>query len=229
MDIIKSFGKFSLIVIVMLFAAGIIFKTDADVPANAETAQIAYTQEERVMAIEVQKAQEKARIAAQKKAVKKLNKTKKQVQKYIKKNNKKYSKYLTSKQKKNIKKYKKKVKEATSIKQIKKWKKKIVKIYKKAKEKKKRFHNTGPTNFRSRGVIYHNGHRFTYYSSNVLYHYRTSEWTPDNLGFYRDKDGYLVVAADFISQGSKISTPWGIGKKYDCGAGSNTVDMYVCW
>ena len=81
--------------------------------------------------------------------------------------------------------------------------------------------------FKSQGVVYYNGIRFTYYSSKVLYHYRTSEWWLDDNGFYRDSEGYYVVACDFVSQGSIVSTPWGSGRVYDCGSGANTIDMYV--
>lgn len=166
---------------------------------------------------------------AEQAAIKKLNKYKKKKIRYITKEFKKYSDYMTSSQKAKVKKYKKNISKATLKVKIQKNIKKVKVIIKKAKQFKKRFWNSGPTNFQSCGIKYYNGHRFTYYSSRVLYHYRTSEWTPDNLGFYRDSQGYLVVAADFISQGSLISTPWGMGKKYDCGAGSNTVDMYVNW
>ena len=163
------------------------------------------------------------------KAEQQLNKYKNKKVKYITKEAKKYSYYITSKQKKKIKKYKKSISIAILKTEIKKPYKKAIAIIKKAKQLKKRFWNTGPTDFASRGEISYKGHRFTYYSSKVLYHYQTKKWTPDNLGFYRDKNGYLVVAADFISQGDLIKTPWGIGKKYDCGAGYNTVDMYVNW
>jgi hypothetical protein len=83
--------------------------------------------------------------------------------------------------------------------------------------------------FKSAGVVYMNGIRYTYYSSRVLYHYRTSEWYVDSNGFYRTADGYLVVACYFLPQGSTVSTPWGTGMVLDSGAGSNTVDMYVCF
>lgn len=158
-----------------------------------------------------------------------LNKYKNKKIRYITKGVKKYSHYITSKQKKKIKKYKKNISIATLKIEIKKPYKKAIAIIKKAKRLKKCFWNTGPADFASRGEINYKGHRFTYYSSKVLYHYQTKKWTPDNLGFYRDKNGYLVIAADFISQGELIKTPWGIGKKYDCGAGYNTVDMYVNW
>ena len=40
---------------------------------------------------------------------------------------------------------------------------------------------------------WHDGRKETYYSSNVLYHYRTGEWTVDEDGFYRTGEGYYVV------------------------------------
>ena len=55
---------------------------------------------------------------------------------------------------------------------------------------------------RSSGVNNYNGRRETYYSSNVLYHHRTGEWTQDSEGFWRDSDGYYVVAAGDKAQGS---------------------------
>lgn len=154
--------------------------------------------------------------------------------KKIDKIQKSYKSYLSKNQKKSLKKYKKAIKKAKTIKSSKKYDKKIDKVLKSAKAKKKEMgkrYKDGPSKsyFRSAGVIYHNGHRFTYYSSRVLYHYRTSEWHTDDKGMYRTSDGYLVVAADFVSHGSIVSTPWGLGKVLDCGAGSNTVDCYVSW
>lgn len=77
------------------------------------------------------------------------------------------------------------------------------------------------------GVVYSNGTRYTWYSSNTLHHYRTDEWTPNGDGFYTDSDGYLVVASDDHAQGSVVDTPWGQGKVYDSGCGSGTIDMYT--
>ena len=81
--------------------------------------------------------------------------------------------------------------------------------------------------FKSQGVIYQNGIRYTYYSSNVLYHYRTPEWTAGSDGIYRDSAGYIVVASSDHSQGSVVSTPFGAGKVYDSGCASGTIDIYV--
>lgn len=85
-------------------------------------------------------------------------------------------------------------------------------------------------NFMRDGVVYsEDGTRYTWYSSNVLYHYRTPEWTPDDEGFYRDSDGYYVVASDDYDEGAVVSTPWGEGKVYDGGCDSGTIDMYTAF
>lgn len=83
-------------------------------------------------------------------------------------------------------------------------------------------------NFKRDGVWYHNGYRYTYYSSRVLRHYRTGEWNVDDSGVYRDSEGYAVVASDDHAQGSVIAdTPFGPAKVYDSGCGSGTIDVYV--
>lgn len=84
--------------------------------------------------------------------------------------------------------------------------------------------------FMQQGVVYgEDGTRYTWYSSNAAYHYRTPEWTADEDGFYRDADGYYVVASEDYAQGDVVDTPWGEGKVYDSGCDSGTVDMYVDW
>lgn len=81
--------------------------------------------------------------------------------------------------------------------------------------------------FAAQGVICWNGIRYTYYSSRVLYHYRTPEWTAGADGIYRDSSGYVVVASNDYGQGSVVPTPFGSGKVYDCGCPSGTIDVYV--
>lgn len=81
--------------------------------------------------------------------------------------------------------------------------------------------------FAAQGVIYWNGIRYTYYSSRVLYHYRTQEWTAGADGIYRDSSGYVIVASNDYGQGSVVQTPFGSGKVYDCGCPSGTIDVYV--
>ena len=74
-----------------------------------------------------------------------------------------------------------------------------------------------------------NGTRETAYSSNVLYHYRTSEWTPDEYGFYRTDDGYYVVASSDYEQGNVIETTRGEAMVLDSGCDSGIVDFYCNW
>ena len=75
----------------------------------------------------------------------------------------------------------------------------------------------------------YNGRRETYYSSNVLYHYRTGEWTQDSEGFWRDSDGYYVVAAGDMAQGSTFTGSKGDCKVYDSGCAAGTTDYYTGW
>ena len=79
------------------------------------------------------------------------------------------------------------------------------------------------------GVNYHDGRIETYYSSNVLYHYRTPEWTLDSEGFWRDSDGYYVVAASDKVQGETFAGSKGECKVYDCGCNEGVTDYYVNW
>lgn len=81
----------------------------------------------------------------------------------------------------------------------------------------------------SSGVNYYNGTRETYYSSNVLYHYRTPEWTVDDAGFYRTSEGYYVVASSDYPQGTVIDTSQGQAQVLDSGCASGTVDFYTQW
>ena len=74
-----------------------------------------------------------------------------------------------------------------------------------------------------------NGTRETAYSSNVLYHYRTSEWTPDEYGFYRTDEGYYVVASSDYEQGTVIETTRGEAMVLDSGCDSGIVDFYCNW
>lgn len=79
------------------------------------------------------------------------------------------------------------------------------------------------------GVNEHDGRTETWYSSNVLYHYRTSEWTLDAEGFYRDSEGYYVVAASDMEQGTVFEGSKGECKVYDCGCADGVTDYYVNW
>ena len=79
------------------------------------------------------------------------------------------------------------------------------------------------------GVNYHNGRRETYYSSNVLYHYRTPEWTVDSEGFYRDSNGNYIVAASDMPQGTIFQGSKGNCIVADSGCASGTTDYYTQW
>lgn len=83
--------------------------------------------------------------------------------------------------------------------------------------------------FASQGVVYEDGTRYTWYSSNSAYHYRTPEWSVDPDGFYRDSEGYYVVASTDVPMGGTVDTPWGEGKVYDTGCDGGTVDMYTAF
>lgn len=79
------------------------------------------------------------------------------------------------------------------------------------------------------GVNYYNGRRETWYSSNVLYHKDTAQWTPDANGVYRDSEGYVVIASSDHAKGSLVDTSHGMGKVYDSGCASGTTDIYTKW
>lgn len=81
--------------------------------------------------------------------------------------------------------------------------------------------------FQSQGTVYENGIAYKYYSSNVLYHYRTPEWSLNSSGFYQTGDGYLVVASSDHPQGTIVNTPWGPGQVLDSGCDSGVIDMYT--
>ena len=69
----------------------------------------------------------------------------------------------------------------------------------------------------------------TWYSSNQAYHYRTGEWEVDDEGYYRDSDGYYVVASNDYEQGTVVTTSKGEAKVYDEGTDSGNIDFYVGW
>lgn len=79
------------------------------------------------------------------------------------------------------------------------------------------------------GVNYHDGRTETYYSSNVLYHYQTPEWTVDEQGFYHDSEGRYVVAASDMEQGTVFEGSMGECIVLDCGCAPGVTDYYVNW
>ena len=86
---------------------------------------------------------------------------------------------------------------------------------------------------KSRGVVYFNGHKETYYSEKVL---------PGNGlkipgrhvaddGTVRDGEGYICVASDYnyLPYGTILLTSLGPAKIYDCGCAYGTIDIYTSW
>lgn len=83
--------------------------------------------------------------------------------------------------------------------------------------------------FQQEGVRYYEGRTETWYSSNTAYHYRTSEWTVDDEGYYRDSEGRYIVAASDVPEGSEIETSKGTGIVSDSGCDDGVTDFYVAW
>ena len=79
------------------------------------------------------------------------------------------------------------------------------------------------------GVNYYGNRKETWYSSNDAYHYRTGEWTVDSEGFYRDANGYYVVAASDMAQGTTFEGSKGTCIVLDSGCAAGTTDYYVAW
>ena len=79
---------------------------------------------------------------------------------------------------------------------------------------------------------WHDGYLETYYSSNVLYHYQTPEWSVDDEGFYRTDEGYYVVGVDInegIPLGTVVDTGKGAAIVADYGSGAHVHDFYTNW
>ena len=76
---------------------------------------------------------------------------------------------------------------------------------------------------------YYDGRTEKYYSSNVSYHDRTDEWTVDDEGFYRTDDGYYVVAASDMPQGTTFEGSKGTCVVLDSGCDEGVTDYYVAW
>jgi hypothetical protein len=79
------------------------------------------------------------------------------------------------------------------------------------------------------GVNYYDGRTETYYSSNALYHKDTAQWTLDDEGFYRTEEGYYVVAASDMPQGTVFEGSKGECIVLDCGCDYGITDYYVGW
>lgn len=91
------------------------------------------------------------------------------------------------------------------------------------------YYSSDPYNFKFHGVLYDSNYRYTYYSSNVLRHYKTSQWTLGSDGIYRDSNGRVIVASDDYAQGTVVNSEiFGECIVEDCGVGSSgTLDVYT--
>ncbi|MBQ9001685.1 MAG: hypothetical protein IJ087_07525 [Eggerthellaceae bacterium] len=82
---------------------------------------------------------------------------------------------------------------------------------------------------REGGVNYFDGRNETYYSSQILYHHNTPEWTLDDEGFYRDSEGRYVVAASDKAQGETFEGSKGECIVLDTGCAPGVTDYDVGW
>lgn len=86
---------------------------------------------------------------------------------------------------------------------------------------------------KSKGALYYNNHKETYYSQRVLP--GTSLNIPGRHvaddGTVRDGEGYICVAANssYLSKGSVVKTSLGPAKVYDSGCASGVIDIYTNW
>ena len=86
---------------------------------------------------------------------------------------------------------------------------------------------------KSKGGVYYNGHKETYYSERVLPGPGLN--IPDRHvaedGTVRDGDGSICVASDlsYLPKGSILLTSLGPAKVYDTGCAYGTIDIYVNW
>lgn len=85
----------------------------------------------------------------------------------------------------------------------------------------------------SKGALYFNGHKETYYSEKVLP--GTGLAIPGRHvaddGTIRDQDGYICVATnqEYMAKGTILITSLGPAKVYDSGCAYGVVDIYVSW
>ena len=86
---------------------------------------------------------------------------------------------------------------------------------------------------RSNGVVYYNGHKETWYSTNESCGQATAVSIPGKHvaddGTIRDADGYICVASSDHAFYTVVDTTLGPGKVYDCGCSYGTIDVYTNW
>lgn len=84
--------------------------------------------------------------------------------------------------------------------------------------------------FRSAGVIYSNGYRWTWYSQRVLpgggLDIPGRHVGED--GYIKDENGRLCLASSTLPKGTIVETPFGVeGCVYDSGCEEGTLDVYT--
>ncbi len=91
--------------------------------------------------------------------------------------------------------------------------------------------NSGGALTRSKGVVYYNGHRETWYSQKVLPGggLNIPGRHVDSDGLIRDGDGYICVASSDYPRGTIVETSLGTAKVYDSGCAHGTIDIYTDW
>ena len=84
---------------------------------------------------------------------------------------------------------------------------------------------------KSKGVVYFNGHKETWYSQKVLPGggLKIPGRHVDGRGLVCDGDGYICVASSDYKKGTIVETSLGTGKVYDSGCASGTIDIYCNW
>ncbi len=84
---------------------------------------------------------------------------------------------------------------------------------------------------KSKGVVYFNGHKETWYSQKVLPGggLKIPGRHVDSRGLVCDGDGYICVASSDYKKGTIVETSLGTGKVYDSGCASGTIDIYCDW
>jgi hypothetical protein len=88
----------------------------------------------------------------------------------------------------------------------------------------------GADDFRSAGVIYSNGYRWTWYSQRVLpgggLNIPGRHVGED--GYIKDENGRLCLASSTLPKGTIVETPFGVeGCVYDSGCEEGTLDVYT--
>lgn len=83
--------------------------------------------------------------------------------------------------------------------------------------------------FKQQGVREYDGRTETWYSSNIAYHHRTGEWEVDEEGYYRTEEGYYVVAASDMEQGTVFETSKGEAIVLDSGCDDGVTDFYTAF